>query len=75
LRARPQFGRVGERAERRDVGPGGLSSLVAGADRADYRLAALAHLILTFAHLILTLAELLLAAVHGGEQLILDFVR
>ena len=75
LRTRPQFGRVGERAQRQDVWPGGLSSLVAGADRADYRLAAFAHLVLALAYLVLALAELLLAAVHGGEQLILDFVR
>jgi len=30
---------------------------------------------LALAHLVLALAELLLAAVHGSEQLILDFVR
>jgi len=75
LRTRPQLGRVGERVQRRDVRPGRLSSLVAGADRADYRLAASAHLVLALAHLVLTLAELLLAAVHDGEQLILDFLR
>ncbi|HKD87611.1 MAG TPA: hypothetical protein VKB62_03700 [Streptosporangiaceae bacterium] len=75
LRTRPQLGRVGECVQRRDVRPGRLSSLVAGADRADYRLAASAHLVLALAHLVLTLAELLLAAVHDGEQLILDFLR
>jgi len=75
LRTRTQLGRVGERVQRRDVRPRRLSSLVASADRADYRLAASAHLVLALAHLVLTLAKLLLAAVHGGEQLILDFLR
>jgi hypothetical protein len=34
LRTRPQFGRVGERVQPRNVRPGGLGALVAGADSA-----------------------------------------
>jgi hypothetical protein len=75
LGTRPQFGRVGERAQRGNVWPGGLSSLVAGADRADNCLAAFAHVILALAHPVLTLAELLLAAVNSSKQLVLDFLR
>jgi hypothetical protein len=75
LRTRPQFRRVGERAQWREVRPSGLGPLVSGPDGAGNRLAALAHLVLAFAHLVLALAELFLAAVHGGQQLILDFLR